>query len=189
MQYAPLTLHQSLSKEDFLVLSQVFPDLQMERSKTGQVTIMSPVKKGSGRWEAYLITIIGSWALQQQTGEVFSSATGIELPDGSIRSPDCAWVSNQRMIDQSDDEFLRAIPDFVVKIRSSSDRIALLQKKMKESWMANGVRLAWLIDPYQEKVWIYRNGQAPELIKGFAGRRLSGEGVMPGLEFSLDYML
>ena len=52
--------------------------------------------------------------------------------------------------------------------------------------MANGVRLGWLIDPYQEKVWIYRIGSKPEMIEGFEGICLSGEDIMPELEVPLD---
>lgn len=191
MQYAPISLQQPLSTQEFVALAEHFPNLQMERSKTGQVTIMSPVKKGSGKLEAYIITIIGAWALQKGLGEVFSSAIGIELPDGAIKSPDCAWVSDQRLqqyASNADDEFLKAVPDFIVEIRSASDRMPALKKKMNEVWMANGVRLAWLINPYDEQVWIYREKQEPELVTGFSGRTLSGETIMPDLEVALEKM-
>ena len=59
---------------------------------------------------------------------------------------------------------------------------------MTDTWMANGVRLAWLIDPYEEKVYIYRAGQEAEVVEGFEGRVLSGEGVLEGLELPLDVM-
>lgn len=55
--------------------------------------------------------------------------------------------------------------------------------------MANGVRLAWLIDPYEEKAYIYRTGaQEPEVISDFANNVLSGENVMPGFELLLKVM-
>lgn len=189
LKYAPITLHQPLSREEFVALADAFPDLRMERSKAGQVTIMSPVKKGSGKFEAYIITIVGAWALENGLGEVFSSAVGVELPDGAIRSPDCAWVSDERLSTlplKADEDFLSAVPDFVAEVRSASDRIATLKKKMEAVWMANGVRLAWLIDPYEETVWIYREGSESTSVEGFSGRRLSGEEVMPGLELPLD---
>lgn len=52
--------------------------------------------------------------------------------------------------------------------------------------MANGVRLAWLIDPYEERAWIYREGKEPEKLEGFSGRVLAGEEVLLGLEVSLE---
>ncbi|MCB0631695.1 MAG: Uma2 family endonuclease [Saprospiraceae bacterium] len=170
-------------------MAETFPDLQLERSKNGKVTIMSPVNKGSGKLEAYLITIVGYWVIQNELGESYSSSTGIELPDGAIKSPDCAWVSDQRLLataNQSDDEYLKVVPDFVVELRSKSDRVSSLQKKMEDIWMQNGVRLAWLIDPYQEKAWIYRERRDPQLIEGFSDKILSGEEVMPGLELPLN---
>ena len=50
--------------------------------------------------------------------------------------------------------------------------------------MANGVRLGWLIDPFDAQVWIYREGQSePELLE--RPDTLSGEDVMPGLTVDL----
>ncbi|MCO6491778.1 MAG: hypothetical protein J5I98_25405 [Phaeodactylibacter sp.] len=43
---------------------------------------------------------------------------------------------------------------------------------MKETWMANGVRLAWLIDPYEEKAYIYRKDGQVEVVAGFDGQLL-----------------
>ena len=51
--------------------------------------------------------------------------------------------------------------------------------------MANGVRLAWLIDPYGEKAYIYRNNMEPETIIGF-DKVLSGETVMVGFILELS---
>ena len=55
--------------------------------------------------------------------------------------------------------------------------------------MANGARLSWLIDPYDEKVYIYRPGREVETIEGFAGKTLSGEDVLPGFELPLEEMM
>lgn len=60
---------------------------------------------------------------------------------------------------------------------------------MEQTWMANGVRLVWLIDPYQEKVWIYRANQDTEVITGLKGKKLSGESVMPDFELPLDQFI
>ena len=54
--------------------------------------------------------------------------------------------------------------------------------------MADGVRLGWLIGPYEERVHICRDGQPAEVLQGFSGRSLSGEDVLPGFELPLEYM-
>ncbi|MCB0841136.1 MAG: Uma2 family endonuclease [Bacteroidetes bacterium] len=191
LKFGPVTLDNPMSTIDFYHFHQALPDLLMERDKHGRVTIMSPVKKGSGKRESLLQIIIGMWVLETGLGEIYSPSTGIELPDSSIKSPDLAWISDEKLAqlpENADEEFLKVVPDFVVEIRSSSDSLKKLQEKMTEVWMANGVNLGWLIDPYSERVWIYREGQEPEIVKEFVNRELSGETVMPGMVFPLEKM-
>jgi Uma2 family endonuclease len=53
--------------------------------------------------------------------------------------------------------------------------------------MKNGVRLGWLIDPYNEKAYVYRQGEKdPEIIAGFDKKSLDGEGVLPGFKLDLS---
>ncbi len=180
------------TKEKFKQLAARYPDLQMEREKDGKITIMSPVKSGSGKRESIVIGYLFAWWLKSQEGQTFSSSVGIELNDTSIKSPDCAWVSAERYAqvsaEEEEGEFLQVAPDFVVEVRSFSDRIAKLKKKMTDSWLKNGVRLAWLIDPYSETAYIYRENGKHETIEGFEGKTLTGETVMPGMELPLDMM-
>ncbi len=57
---------------------------------------------------------------------------------------------------------------------------------MTDTWLANGVLLAWLIDPDEEVAYIYRQGQdEPGAVRNFAASALSGEEVLPGFEFPL----
>lgn len=190
VRYGPVELHRSLSKAEYVALTERFPNLQMERERNGTVTIISPVKKGSGRRESKLFLLLAVWWHQARRGELFGPSTGFDLPDGSNTAPDVAWLSDQAMYldPASEEEFLHTVPDFVGEIRSSTDRLAKLQQKMTDTWMANGVRLAWLIDPYDEKAYIYRPGQAAEVIAGFGDKNLSGEDVLPGFELPLREM-
>ena len=89
---------------------------------------------------------------------------GYTLPDGSVRSPDAAWVSLTKVKSLSEEEksrFPRLCPDFVIELRSPSDKLAHLQTKMTQ-WIANGVEVGWLIDPKEKAVTIYRPGDQPE---------------------------
>jgi len=56
-----------------------------------------------------------------------------------------------------------------------------LQQKMQE-YMDSGVRLAWMFNPQDQQVEIYRQGQAPEMRQ--LPTELSGEAVLP--EFILQ---
>ena len=61
-----------------------------------------------------------------------------------------------------DDEGIwQVCPDFVVEVRSPSDQLTPLQEKM-DMWVSQGARVAWLVDPYEAGVWIYRPDQPPE---------------------------
>ncbi|MBL7796429.1 MAG: Uma2 family endonuclease [Saprospiraceae bacterium] len=189
VRYGPVELQKPLSSAEYLALAERYPDLQMEREQNGIVTIMSPVKKGSGRRESRLFMLLTIWWYQHRKGELFGATTGFDLPDGSNKAPDVAWLSDQSMaLDPStEEEFLHIVPDFVGEIRSSTDRLSKLQKKMTDTWIANGVRLAWLIDPYEEKAYIYRPDRVVEVVEGF-DKMLHGENVLEGFELPLTEM-
>jgi Uma2 family endonuclease len=72
-----------------------------------------------------------------------TSNGGFELPDGSIRAPDAAWISSEGLPPLTEDEretFAPLCPDFVVELRFKSDRIAELREK-RTSYLANGARV------------------------------------------------
>lgn len=190
-RYGSLELQNPLSKEAFVALAKQYSDLAMEREPDGTVTIMSPVKKGSGKREFNLAGYFFLWHYKTKLGEFYSPSTGFDLPNGATKSPDVAWISPERLAGarpEDDEAFVKIVPDFIVEIRSGTDRLKKLQAKMTGAWLANGVRLAWLIDPYEEKVHIYRAGRDVEIVSGFAGKSLTGEAVLPGFELPLDAM-
>lgn len=178
-----------LSLQQFYQLAEQHPELLMEREKNGNICIMTPVKGGSGIRENKLSLRIGNFCEKHMKGQAFSPGTGFNLPDGATKLPDAAWVSAEKMAqlrpEQIEEEFVSAVPDFVAELRSKSDKLKKLQKKMKETWIGNGVRLAWLIDPYEEKAYIYRKDGAVEVAAGFDGQ-LSGEDVLPGFALELS---
>ena len=120
------------------------------------------------------------------TGLVFDSTAGFTLPNGAIRSPDASWILKERWAELSEEEkhkFARIVPDFVVELRSPSDRLRDVLAKMQE-YMDNGVRLGWLIDPLDpgRRVYVYRPGVPVEELE--RPESLSGEPELPG--FTLD---
>jgi Uma2 family endonuclease len=172
-----------LTDEQFFELCSANRDMRFERSANGELIIMAPTGWGTGNKNAELGVDLGIWNRQARLGKVFDSSTGFRLPNGSDRSPDASWISKDRLeaLDPDPAKFLPLAPDFVVELRSESDTLKPLQTKMQE-YIENGVRLGWLIDPKNQRVEIYRPGQAVEILESPVS--LSGEEVLPG--FSLD---
>ncbi len=73
-------------------------------------------------------------------------------------------------------------PEFVIELRSSSDRLTPLREKM-ETWIANGAELAWLVDPQRKAVEIFRPECAPEVQEGHSA--VYGEGPVAGFVLEL----
>ena len=128
------------------------------------------------------------WPLSSTQGFVFDSSTAFRLPNTSVRSPDASWISNEKwehLTDSEQTKFPPICPDFVIELLSTNDDLKTIQKKMRTEWIGNGCKLAWLIDPFEEMVFIYRLGGDVEILNGF-DKQLSGENVLPGFEFDLS---
>lgn len=168
-----------LTRAQFYELCEVNPDIRLERSSTGDLILMPPTGWESGRQNSKLNLRVGAWAEQDGTGFVFDSSTGFSLPNGADRSPDVAWVAKSRIEDLAPDpaRFLPLAPDFVIELRSATDKLATLQHKLAE-YRDCGVRLGWLIDPQEKRVEIYRVGRPTEYLS--QPEQLSGEEVLPG---------
>ncbi|OJJ20412.1 hypothetical protein BKI52_18310 [marine bacterium AO1-C] len=178
-----------LSDEEFLAFCEQNRDLRIERTKEGKIIIMSPTKSNTGNKNSKIIIKLGIWNEQASYGEIFDSSTGFTLPDGAIRSPDASIIAYTRWNQLSESEknsFAPICPEFIVELKAGSDSLSTLQAKMQE-WLNNGVLLGWLIDPDEQKTYIYRPKQSPETIEGF-DQRLSGEEVLKGFEFDLGVL-
>jgi Uma2 family endonuclease len=161
------------------------PDLNFERTAEGEIIIVPPAGGESSDREADVISQLRMWAKADRRGRAFGSSVQFILPSGAARSPDAAWVSKERLArltKQQRREFLKLVPEFVVEVRSPTDRLRAAQRKMEQEWMANGVDLGWLIDGDAETIYVYRTAQPMEKKKGL--KELAGEGPVKG--FVLD---
>jgi Uma2 family endonuclease len=179
-----------VSDEAFEQICADNPEMRIEREPNGKLIIMPPAHTETGLYENQAQFELELWNRQAQLGKVFSASSGFTLPDYSIRSADASWVSNEKYAALSAGErksFARFVPDFVIEIKSDTDDLRALKQKMPETWIANGVRLAWLIDVAAEKTYIYRANGSVEVVEGF-DKKLSGEDVLPGFEFDLNLL-
>lgn len=174
----------AMTPSEFYQFCLANPQLRIERTADGELIVMPPTGGETGRRSFSLAKQLGNWCDRDGTGIAFDSSTGFWLPNRAERSPDAAWVRLERwnsLSQKERDEFPPLAPDFVIELRSKSDRPQQLRAKMQE-YIANGVRLAWLIDPETRQVEIYRAGQSPVVLDQPAS--VSGDPELPG--FVLD---
>jgi Uma2 family endonuclease len=128
---------------------------------------------------------LNAWAERNGTGRAFNSNTGFVLPNGATRAPDASWVKLSRLtkLGTKQRKKLGALcPDFVIEVRSPSDRLPALLAKMKE-YCKNGAALGWLIDPETRKVHVYRPGKRVEMLNH--PKRVSGDPELSGFVLEL----
>ena len=159
--------------------------LRFERNPDGTILIMPNTGGKTGIRNTKIVSRLDMWS-ESHDGKVFDSSTAFKLPNFATRSPDAAWVSDERWNQLSDEEqerFPPIAPDFVVELMSASDQLKKAQEKMLE-YIENGVRLGWLIQPSSETVFIYRADGTISKVTTF-DQTLSGEEVLPNFEFPL----
>jgi Uma2 family endonuclease len=174
-----------MSDEDLMHFCAANDIARVEREVDGEILVMSPAGNRTGRRNAAIISALDTWAQGDGRGYVFDSSTGFTLPDGSMRSPDAAWIEASRwnaLSGEDQDRFSPICPDFLIELRSQSDELAALEGKMMR-WIANGAKLAWLIDPEREVVGLYRPDAAPEILQ--QPRLVQGSGVIVGFTLNL----
>lgn len=176
----------TFSDEELYAFCRANPELRIERNEKGQIVIMPPTGIETSFRNSDLNFKVYAWNLTSRLGRVSDSNGGYTLSDSSMRAPDVAWISNERLatISSSDlKRFAHVCPDFVIELMSESDELEDMEQKM-EKWLANGVRLGWLIDPKKKITYIFIPGQDQEA-KAFS-ESLSGGDVLPGLEVKLS---
>lgn len=174
-----------LTDEEFFDICQHNPNLRMERNADHEIIAMPPAGSESSRKSGEVYGQLWLWNRQHQLGYTYDSSAGFTLPDGSVRSPDASWVPKAAYDTLTEAQRLRfppVCPTFVVEVRSPSDGLAPLRRKM-ETYLANGVEVGFLLDPTNETATIYRPGQEPEEINSF-NATLSAEPALTG--FALD---
>ncbi|MDJ0676916.1 MAG: Uma2 family endonuclease [Calothrix sp. MO_167.B42] len=175
-----------LTQEQFTLLAAANRDVQLELTATGELIIMPPTGGNTGKRNIDIEGQLWFWNRQTKLGVAFNSSTAFLLPNGAERSPDAAWVSQARwdnLQPEEQDSFPPLCPDFLIELRSKSDNMEPLRKKMQE-YIDNGLLLGWLIDTKNKKVEIYRPHQPIEVLNNPTS--LSGEDVLPGFVLDLQ---
>ncbi|NJM24228.1 MAG: Uma2 family endonuclease [Bacteroidia bacterium] len=188
LKFTPQT---RFTDDELFEFCQANRDLRIERNQKGELVIMSPV---GGRTSSIHFIINGElyqwYLLHRNAGILFDATAAFKLPDNSVLGPDAAFVSIEkwrRLSAQEQQKFPPITPDFVIEIRSASDSITQQMNKM-DQWIRNGCRLAWLIDPADQKAYIYHPDGAMVTVNSFS-QTLSASPILPGFELALSLLI
>jgi Uma2 family endonuclease len=178
-------LHVPMTDEEFVAFCQQYEDCFVESTAEGEIIIMPPNYSRTGERNLEIGFQLKMWTKRDGRGRAYDPSAGFRLPNGARRSPDASWIRKDRVAalpQEQQKRFYHLCPDFVIELRSPTDRIRRLMAKMEE-YIANGAELGWLIDPEERTVWIYRPGRPAECIAN--PERISGEGPVAGFTLEL----
>jgi Uma2 family endonuclease len=174
----------------FLEICRKNPDNRIERTKKGEILLMAPTGGETGKFNASIIGIFYIWNKIQKRGKIFDSSTAFRLPSTAIRSPDLAFISSARwtaLNKWEKESFPPICPDFVLELRSKTDKLTDLQSKMEE-WIEGGCKLGWLLDIENLQFYIYKPEAELQVLEG-KDVVLNGEDVLPEFFLSIDELL
>ena len=145
---------------------------------------MAPAFSESGEQNASLTIGSRESGREAHGGRVLTPRLDSRLPNKAMRAPDVSWISQaryDRIPKREMKRFAKICPDFVLELRSTSDRLPSCKRRWP-STSTTARELGWLIDPLKKQVFVYRPGQQVEHLLNPA--TLSGEPVLAG--FTLD---
>jgi Uma2 family endonuclease len=133
---------------------------------------------------ANVARLLGNWldTCPDPKGEIHAGEVGCILrrdPDTTV-GIDVAFFSAEVMARQTEDTTLvEGAPWLAVEVLSPSDRTEEIREKVLE-YLAAGVELVWVVDPYFHTVTVHRSGGQPEMFNN--EETLTGGATLPGLE-------
>lgn len=173
-----------ITPDMLLEISSLNDDLRFELTAAGELVVKPLFGGTTGIRSANLLFQLGSWAKEDGTGIFLGSSAGFTLPNGATLSCVCSWITRLKAETLSRAEWRKIpalCPDFVIESTTPSERLTPLKRKMGE-WLDNGVRLGWLIDPDEKRVYVYRPDTPVAQLDN--PESISGDPVLPG--FVLD---
>ncbi len=175
-----------MSDAEFEKFIRMNEPARIERFGKERILMMAPAGGDTSNSNVEIASHLQNWWRTHRRGRVFDSSGGFYLPDGSLLSPDASYLTEEsfsRLTKADRRGYYRICPEFIIELRSESDRMGELKKKM-ERWMANGVQLGWLINPARQQVLVYRAGTTQT--ETFSGLELAGIGPVEGFLLNLQ---
>ena len=127
-----------------------------------------------------------TWTNTGPGGKVVTGNEVVRMPSPGRRAADAGWIAPEQVaaLPPAGQRFgsIPFAPRFVVEIRSRSQTLESQQAKMEE-WIAYGVALGWLIDPFLRQVHVYRPNSDPAILDD--PETVNGDPELPGFVFNV----
>ena len=174
-----------VTAEELLHLS--IPNKHVELVR-GVLVVREPPGGRHGRIAMNVAVELSMHVRAQQLGVVYAAETGFTLsrrPD-TVRAPDVAFISRDRLPSPEPTGFPELAPDLVVEVLSPGDRPGEVLAKIAD-WLTAGTRLVWIIDPDRRIARVYRADGSETIVT--ADQALDGADVVRGFSCRLDAVL
>ena len=160
-------------------------DLHVERFANGRIVVLPLGGLETAYRNSEVSAQLANWTVGDGRGAAFGFNAEFILPSGAAFAPDASWILKSRLAKFTKEEkkrFGHICPDFVIELRSPSDRLPSLKAKMEE-WILNGAQLGCLIDADRRTVFIYRPAKPVEEMRD--ADAVAGEGPVEGFRLDL----
>ena len=140
---------------------------------------MAPAGHQHGHIAHEIALSLGIHVKANKLGRVYAAETGFKLesnPD-TVRAPDVAFVSADRLENLPSTGYFPGPPDLAVEIISPNDRHSEVEEKV-EMGLFYGVKMVVTLSPQTRTATVYRSLDSIRMIRGEG--RLEGEEVVPG---------
>lgn len=147
----------------------------------GQLVEREPMGQRSDAVAALMVRLIGNFVSDRALGLVNGSQGSYQIfPDDpdKVRIPDISFTSRERLPrGAEEDGHGKVAPDLIIEVISQNDRVLDVAMKVQD-FLAAGVRLVWVVNPYVKHVQTYRSTGPGSTLR--VGDILEGEDVLPG---------
>lgn len=159
---------------------------QFEIDQRGRLQAMASEGLDGQQRQFNVQVALQNWLNDGSGGLVLIGNGLVRMPHLGRRAADAGWIAPDQLEDLPPAgqraHGVPFAPRFVVEIVSASNRLADQQAKMEE-WIACGVALGWLIDPFGRQVHIYRPAAEPEILSD--PESVNGDPELPGFIFNV----
>lgn len=132
---------------------------------------------------AVLVRWLGNYVTEKNLGVVTGADGFTELYSDTVRGPDIAYVSWNRIPSGQlpTSPLPRLVPNFVIEILSKGNTYGEMSRKRREYFHA-GVELMWMVDHRNRTITVYRTSQRFEVVR--EGQMIDGAPVLPDWTFN-----